>query len=112
MLAFGSEFLGPGVEIFGLGVEIFGPKKWVCHRFREKKVVFLRGVGVPRIFGPKKRNLGSHEGGYVEAIFGVPGPDFGYGGRVGPRLVGLGHFWGSQNRRFDPRTGPERPVAV
>ena len=79
MLAFGVEIFGPR-PIFGVaGVENFGPKKWVCHRFREKKVVFLRGVGVPRVFGPKKRNLGSHEGGYGEAIFWVPGPDFGAG---------------------------------
>ena len=54
MLAFGVEFLCPG-SIFGdAGVEIFGPKNGSCHRFREKKVVFLRGVGVPRDFGLKK----------------------------------------------------------
>ena len=110
MLAFGVEIFGPG-SIFGVaGVENFGPKKWVCHRFREKKVVFLRGVGVPRIFGPKKRNLGSHEGGYVEAIFGVPGPDFGSGGSSRASARRSRPFLGSRSRRFDPRTGPERPV--
>ena len=78
-------------SIFGVaGVENFGPKNGSCHRFREKKVVFLRGVGVPRVFGPKKRNLGSHEGGYGRSFLGSGR----VWGRVGPRLVGRGHFGG------------------
>ena len=81
----------------------------MCHRFREKKVIFLRGRGVPPIFGPKKRNLGSHEGGYGEGIFW--GPE-GSGGSSRASARRSRPFLGVQSRRFDPRTGPERPVAV
>ena len=106
MLAFGVEIFGPR-PIFGIrGVKIFGPKNGSCHRFREKKVIFLRGRGVPPIFGPKKRNLGSTRGDRGRAFLGVPGPDFEVRGSSRASARRSRPFLGVHNRRFDPRTGP------
>ena len=64
--------------------------------FVKKKSFFSVAWGVPRIFGPKKRNLGSTRGDTGRPFLGSQDRIFGPRGRVGPRLVGLGHFWGPE----------------